>query len=172
MVGLGLIQPVHPSIFFLYRLATFTSCCAKKRTLFEIYRILNLKWSPSLTFLVWLYIKPAKQTITENGNKSINFTVSLVPRKGYFDVYRKKCYQKETLYPYLRFQNAFFVRIEFEEHNYEATMHMLECFANIWGNSICVLADSQMIFFYIYLFKRTKHFLNSWKSRTACVFVK
>lgn len=98
----------------------------------------------------------------ENGNKSINFTVSRVPRKGYFDVYRKECYQKETLYPYLRFQNAllaFFVRVEFEEHNYEATMHMLECFANIWGNSICVLAFSQMIFFCIYLFKRTKHLL-------------
>lgn len=64
MVGLGLIQPVHLSIFFLHLLATFTSCCAKKRTLFGIVRILNLKWSPSLTFLVWLYIKSAKQTIT------------------------------------------------------------------------------------------------------------
>lgn len=86
------------------------------------------------------------------------FTVFLVLRKGYFDVDRKKCYQKETLCPNLHFQNvllAFFVRVEFEEHSSEATIHMLECFANIWGNSNCVLAYSQLMFF-AYVFQKNE----------------
>lgn len=68
------------------------------------------------------------------------FTLLLGPRKGYFDFNRKKCYQKETLCPYLHFQDALlalFVRVKFEEHSYEATLHMNVL--QIFGETVCWL---------------------------------